>query len=296
MSTSPETLVIGVDGGGTGCRITLGTQAAGILAEASGGRANARTDLADTVRNITTAIEAAAQKAGKPVSALHSAQVHLGLAGIVTPADAAALSAALPYQNCTVTDDRATAITGALDGADGYLVAIGTGTIIATSQEGNLRFVSGRGFQLSDHGSGAWLGRAALDWTLQCHDGMMPFSAMTRALLMHFQNDPSEMVRFSATAQPGDYASFVPDVLRAATDGDELGCALMAQGSDFIARGLHALGFRPGDLLCLSGGVGPHYAPFLPDALTTNVQPPKHSAAQGAFQMALRALATEGRP
>ena len=59
-----ETILIAVDGGGTGCRVAVGTQSAGIMAEAKGGRSNVSTDFDVSITSITTAAHEALAKAG----------------------------------------------------------------------------------------------------------------------------------------------------------------------------------------------------------------------------------------
>ena len=56
MNILPGTLIIGVDGGGTGCRVALGTYGSGLLVELAGPRAHARSDRDEAVRNITATI------------------------------------------------------------------------------------------------------------------------------------------------------------------------------------------------------------------------------------------------
>lgn len=289
MCNLADPLLIGVDGGGTGCRVAVGNRSDGILAEATGTRANMTTDPDLAIESIRGAVQVATLAAGYDLNALDTAVAHLGLAGILTPEDAEKLCKALAYGHCIATDDRPTAVAGALDGQDGFLVSVGTGTIIAASRAGSLRFVGGWGFYVADQASGAWLGRAALDRALQAHDGVLAHSDLTRELMARFHDDPSTIVTFSVRAKPGDYGTFAPAVLDAAGSGDPIGLALVQEGADYIGRGLAALDFAHGDALCLTGGVGPHYEQFLPASLTDNIIEPKHSSVHGAFLLARRA-------
>ena len=56
-----------------------------------------------------------------------------------------------------------------------------------------------------------------------------------------------------------------------------------------LVNTLWALGFTAGDRLCLTGGVGPHYASYLPSEVLTGQQNCLGSALDGAFQLAKRA-------
>ena len=287
-------LLIAVDGGGTGCRAAIGTQRDGILGRASGGRANIGNDPDQTLINIRTTVEAAASSAGLPAEALAGATAFLGLAGMNVARDAARLRAALPYARIIAEDDRPACVVGALgEGAAGWVLAIGTGTIVAATDGTAFRYVGSWGFHLADQGSGAWLGRGALDLALQSHDGVLPHTDLIRALLADFGDDPEAFVAFSLTAQPGDYAAFAPKVIAAAEAGDDHAQALMREGAAYYTRALKALDFAPGDPLCLLGGIGPHYAPYLPKDHLSGRIAARGRALDGAFHLACKAAAEE---
>lgn len=292
MGDSELIPLIGVDGGGTGCRAAIGTRADGILGRAAGGRANASTDPEMAARNVASTVAAAALQAGIPESALHRAIAHIGLAGVMTRADAQRIARGLPYASSTVTDDRLTAVIGALGDDDGFLVSVGTGTIIASARGGQYRFVGGWGFHVADQASGAWLGRAALEQVLLAHDGVIAHSDLTRAVFATFGDDPNAIVTFTLSAQPGDYATHAPAIIDFARSGDPLATALMGKGADFLRHALGALGFQPGATICLTGGVGPHYTAFLPDGFLSGLAHPRGSALDGAFHLARRAAHT----
>jgi glucosamine kinase len=186
---------------------------------------------------------------------------------------------------------------GALGDQDGFLLSVGTGTIVASTKSGTFSFIGGWGFQMSDQGSGAWLGQKALRRTILCHDRLSPHSDLTRGLMAHFDNDPNEIVTFAATAQPGDYGALAPRVIDAAAEQDEWGKKIVQDGADYLVKALLNLGFKSGDTLCLVGGVGPHYAPYLPQDTLAGRIASKGSALDGAFQLAKRhALNMQGSP
>lgn len=290
MSDSSNILLIAVDGGGTGCRAAIGTCSQGMIARAEGGRANFASDPELAIRNILAVVTLAAQNAGIAEAAipaaLNGAYAHLGLAGVMTPQDSARVASALPYACAIVTDDRQTAVAGALAGEDGALLSIGTGTIVAANTAEGFRSVSGWGFHVSDQASGAWLGRAALVQVLLCHDGIEGHSPLTRALFAQFGVDPNAIVAFSMSAKAGDYATLAPEIISQAQAGDPWGRKIMAIGADYLSRALAQVGFRSGDPLCLIGGVGPYYAEFLPPDLLIGRTPSRGTALDGAFHLA----------
>ena len=218
MNNSLHSLIVGVDGGGTGCRAAVGTMAHGILGRGEGGRANAATDLPLAIESIKDAVRSAAQQAQISADRLSAATVHIGIAGVLTAQDSVRVAKAMPYNQIRVTDDRPTAVIGALGGADGALLAIGTGTIVAMRTDNDMAFVGGWGFQVSDQGSGAWLGRAALERVLLCYDRLSDHSGLTRALFAKFNDDPNAIAAFAASAAPGDFAVFARDIIAHAKD------------------------------------------------------------------------------
>ncbi len=286
MSELAHSVIIAVDGGGTGCRAAIGTPSDGILARAEGGAANATSDPELAIRNITDTVSAAAQRAGVTADALTGAVAHLGLAGVMTPEDSARIAAALPFRNAVVTDDCPTTVAGALGAQDGCLLAVGTGSIAARKVGDAVTSVGGWGFHVSDQASGAWLGRAGLQQVLLCHDGLVDHTAATRALFAEFDGDPNAIVAFSMSAAPGDYGAFAPVIVSCAADGDVWARATLTSGAAYLVQSLKALGFRAGDALCLTGGLGPQYAPYLPPDLLANRVDRLGSALDGAFQLA----------
>jgi len=286
MKKTSDQIYLGVDGGGTGCRVAISSLLKGTLAVAEGGRANATTDFDQTISNVAKAIDLASKKAGIGADALNAASAYFGLAGVQTEADANRIAAAFSFDTCTVTDDRPTTVSGALGGQDGFVISVGTGTIVARSITNQVRYVGGWGFYVADQASGAWLGRGALDRTLQSYDGVLPHSGITRSLMSQFGDDPNNIVAFSANANPGDYAKLAPEVISAGTLGDLNASTMLAEGTYYLERALATLGFKSGDALCLTGGVGGHYLAYLNKDITRNVVKSKGSALDGALQLA----------
>ncbi|MBD3664042.1 BadF/BadG/BcrA/BcrD ATPase family protein [Sulfitobacter aestuariivivens] len=288
----PDTLLIAVDGGGTGCRVAVGTAKDGVLAETRGGSANISTNFDDTVDNITKAVSQAIAAAGLSDADLGTSTAHLGLAGADLETIQQRAQQALPYGTCRVSGDRQTTVAGVLGDADGYVVALGTGTIIARQHGGKVRTVGGWGFQLSDQASGAWLGRSLLTRVLMVDDGIVPTSPLARTVSDSL-GGLQGVFAFSNRAVPRDYAEFAPDVFKSGAQGDAIAQEILREGAAFIEKGLSALGFIPGDVLSLAGGVGPHFEPYLSAEFTQSLRAPRGNALQGAFTLA-RQLAAQG--
>ncbi|MFW2542230.1 BadF/BadG/BcrA/BcrD ATPase family protein [Primorskyibacter sp. 2E107] len=284
MSTPKPPFLIGIDGGGTGCRVAIATPDLKIITRANGGPANAFTNRAGTIRNVLDALGRAARDAGLSDTEMRGLPAHAGLAGVIAPHIADAVKAALPLTRLTVTEDRETMLAGALGDRDGSLAAIGTGSFFARQSGGGFRSIGGWGFALSDEASGAWLGRALLRRTLQAQDGVIADEPLLAQILQEL-GGPTGIVTFAAKAGASDYAALAP---RITADPHGTGAALMAEGAVQIVQALSALGHPPGAPLCLSGGLGPHYAGYLPEALAMALVSAEGSALDGALRLAAR--------
>ena len=270
--------------------IAVATLDGRILAEAKGARANVSTDCAEALTNIMRATHEAVQKAGLSTADIDRAVAHLGLAGYTGPEIGGQITAALPFAKSVVSEDTNTTIIGAIEQEDGYIIALGTGTIIARQKAGQQTCIGGWCYQVSDQASGAWLGHGALEQTLLAVDGIVTASPLSQRMLEKLGGAPG-IVQFSLKAQPGDFATLVPDVVGTASAGDAIGTALMVRGAEYLDSALRALDHQTGDILCLSGGVGPHYAPYLPSDRTGNLTSAKGRAVDGAIALAVRAAA-----
>jgi glucosamine kinase len=290
MEKMEHTFLIGIDGGGTGCRVAIADANLRLISEATAGPANIATAFDQSVFNIGSALSAAAHGAGIDKKDLRSAQVHLGLAGVMDKAGEVRVASSLNFEHCQVTDDRPTNVMGALAGADGYLLSVGTGTIAAASNQGQCSYVGSWGFFIADQASGAWLGRHILDRTLQSYDKVIPISPLTSTLLKEYNNDPRAIVSFSLTAAPVDYAAYAPQVIEAAEAGDAIALKLMQEGSDYLMAALRALGHKSDEPVCLAGGVGKHYKPYLGKSDAIEFLEPKGSAITGALYLAKMAF------
>ncbi|MEO1102582.1 MAG: BadF/BadG/BcrA/BcrD ATPase family protein [Pseudomonadota bacterium] len=285
--TSEQRLLVGVDGGASGCRVAIANGSSEhVLATATGGPANIATDFESAVQNIEEAISQAAHGGGLGESALATAVAHLGLAGVLCEEDASRVSGAFEFAGCSVTDDRATSVTGALGERDGLVLAVGTGTFVAARRGATIRAVGGWGLDVGDQASGAWLGRALLERVLLCHDGLERHTDLTRSVLGAFGNDPVAIVRHAAAAKPPAFAALAPQIVAASGAGDAVAHALMCQGAAYLSRAVEVLGGGAGDVVCLAGGVGPHYSTYLAPPLREHIVAPVGTALDGALSLA----------
>lgn len=261
MKDSPDSRLIGIDGGGTSCRVAL--LAGGRRHEVMHGSANVSTDFDGAIDTIMAALSDVAGVAGLPLKEVTGATAHVGLAGVMSPSIAERVAAALPFAHVAVTDDRPTTIAGALGEQDGSVAAIGTGSFIGRQVDATISGLGGWGFYIGDQGAGAWLMRRSFEELMLAVDGLAEMTPFARMLLDEHDGDPGAVVQFSISARPTDYARLARRLVTAAEDGDPLAARLMAEGADYIRRGLERLGWREGERLCFTGGLGPAYARWL---------------------------------
>ena len=106
--------------------------------------------------------------------------------------------------------------------------------------------------------------------------------------LEEFEGQASVIVRFASIATPKDFGTFAERIMTAATNGDATALGIVERGADYIVAALSGLGWASGENFCLTGGVGPHYAPYLaPEILAGQIEC-QGTALDGAFQLARR--------
>lgn len=245
--------VMGIDGGGTGCRAVLADAGGRVLAQAAGGPANVMSDPEKALASVlAVAAEALAGRDGADCAAC------LGLAGADVAGAGEWMPARLPFARALVVQDAETALAGALGDADGIVAALGTGSVFSRRLGGAVETVGGRGAVLGDEGGGAWLGKRLLARTLRAHDGLERHSPLTRALLAEMGGVPG-IIAFARQAGGADFAARAR-VLAEAPD-DPAAAGLLAEADAQIAAYVTRLQ-PPGEPLAVTftGGLGPLFA------------------------------------
>ena len=106
--------LIGVDGGGTGCRAVVCDRTGKQLGIGKSGAANIMTDFDNAQDNIISACADAFNNAQIPISELSNADAYLGLAGANAGDYSERTEQNLPFRNCIVENDAVTWLQGAL--------------------------------------------------------------------------------------------------------------------------------------------------------------------------------------
>lgn len=269
--------LLGLDGGGTGCRAALADATGRAIARATAGPANIVTDPQGARGAILAAADAVMD------GHCHPDQVCavLGLAGANFPEAAARIAQGLPFARVQVVQDVQIAVAGALADDDGILAAMGTGSVFAARRGGALRVIGGWGLVLGDEGSGAWIGRALMARALRGLDGFVPLTPLLQRLLDD-NGGGAGLAAFAQSARPADFAAVAPLV----TDSDDpAAIAVLGAATAEVAAAISLLQQGGPPLpVTFTGGLGPACATHLHDRW--QIRPALGDNVAGALHMA----------
>lgn len=282
-----ERLYLGVDGGGTRCRVRIADASGEVLGEAVGGGANTRLGIDHVFSEIISAATLALSNAGLDDSYLSSLHAGLGLAGLPLERERKlAQSYAHPFASICFATDAYTACLGAHDGANGAILIIGTGTCGQAIINDKQLSVAGWGFEVSDLGSGARIGRNAIETSLLAHEGLVEKSDLTVAVMEKFENNPENIVVFAETARPSDYGAFCPLVFEAEDAGDKTATTIVNFAVNANLNVLRRLVAFGAPHLTLMGGLAEQMAKRMPADIADLLVPAKYDAMHGAILLA----------
>lgn len=219
-------LILGLDGGGTGCRARV-YGARGPLGEAAGGPVNLLIgDGAASYDEIVRVSRAALRAAGRPEEDIERARLGLGVAGATATGRSRFFARAAPFAEVRIISDSHAAVLGAFGGGDGGVAILGTGAVACVVRDGAARDIGGWGFNLDDLGSGADIGRRVLRAALRALDEDRR-GRLADAVLDQFGGDPWRAVDWAAAARPGEFGALAPLAFDLAEAGDPDAAAIL---------------------------------------------------------------------
>lgn len=283
MNCASDTIVLAVDGGGTHCRIAASDGAE--VRQIECGAANVSTDFDAACAELKRGLAVLADQVGLPRAQLLRTPVYLGLAGITGRSLADRLAAALPCDHVKIEDDRPSALRGALGSGDGFVAHCGTGSFLAAQRGGRPSFAGGWGPVLGDQASAQWIGRRALSKALESHDGLTVPSDLAQGLLKQFDGTAG-IVRTASSMSPTEFGALAPLVTQHAGQGDQLAISILQAGADYLADRMIRMGWTQGLPICLTGGIGPQFATYLPDVMQQALIKPLGNPMSGAIALA----------
>jgi glucosamine kinase len=296
MTTEVRTqqpLYLGVDGGGSKCRVVLMSADNKLLGEGLSGPGNPLRGMQLATASILDATAQALTSAGLPQSAMSQLIVGAGLAGVNLPEYFQLFSAwQHPFARLHLTSDLHIACIGAHNGQDGAVLICGTGSCGLASVKGQLLEVGGHGFPYGDNGSGAWFGLQALQQVLRSLDKLIAPTLLTELLQAEAAcSGTLQLVSHFMNASPTDYARLAPLVFVAAEQGDSVARQIVEQGAGHInAIAERLLTIQPA-ALCLIGGLAYKVEPYLTSAVRQLVVPASQPPEYGAVWFARQATA-----
>lgn len=277
-------LVLGIDGGGTGCRAAVADSQGRVLGRGAAASANIVSDPDGARANILEAACAALDASGTG-AVLADPVVVLGLAGANLPAAAERLLKRLPFTRARIVTDAAIALRGAHGREDGITATCGTGSVFAAQRGGAVSTLGGWGLILGDQGSGARLGRTLLETALHAHDGLVPSTALLAEVIAE-ADGPEGLVNFAQGAKPADFARHAPRIVAAAEAGDAAAERLLAEAETWVAASIDRLAGDDPLPVCFHGGLGAVFAARLAGRYAGRLRDAKGTALDGALDMA----------
>lgn len=275
---------LAIDGGGTGCRARLTDTQGRVLGAGTAGPANITLGADVACASVLQAARIALEQAGLDEAAWARTCAGLGLAGANVPHHRSAFERAeLPFASTVLRSDAETACLGAHHGRDGAILILGTGSQGVVYRDGRFVTLGGWGFALSDFGSGAILGRAAVRRAFLAQEGIEPASPFTREVMQRFSCDYPVMLDWASHARPKEWAEFARAAFEHAERGDEVALHLVRANAASVERMLDRMVALGAARIALMGGVAAPTRRYLPARFDAVLVEPQGDALDGAL-------------
>ncbi len=290
-------LYLGVDGGGTKCRMRLTDAKLNILAEEIINRpVNLQLQNGEIAYAVILELSKKIfAKAGLDIRKFEKkTYCCFGLAGARLEKAKQSFSKRLfPFAKIHICDDIDIAQAGAFLGKDGAVLIIGTGSAgLAIIDDKRLQ-VGGWGFYISDDMSGAILGRELLRKSLMAHEGLIKKTPLSKEIMSKFNNKPEELMAFSfgngetnKPARPADYAKFAPIIFDYYEKNDPLANELMELELNMIEKYINWFQQHKAKQIAIAGGLGKRLLPILQQQFGSVIIKPKSAPLNGAIIIA----------
>ena len=284
---------LGVDGGGTNCRIRLADENLETLAEAGGGRANLQIeDGASAYRSIMAGTRAAFADAGIDLAEAGNTHACFGMAGGRLPSAREAFERRdWPFANTRVYDDIDIARAGAHGGEDGAVIIVGTGSAALALVDGVRHQCGGWGFHVGDQMSGAILGRELVRRSVEAADDLQQGSPLTERVIETLGGSLDAVMAWSfADRRPADYGALIPMLMEHYEAGDPVAAELVELQLSYIERYVAWFKRRGATRMAAVGGFGARLYPLLIARYGDFIVQPRHEPVHGALILARQAF------
>lgn len=241
-----ESLLVGVDGGGTKTRAILANERGERVAESVGDGSAVRPGQAERSAGVIAGVvREVLESSGSPEA--RPRVLCVGVAGVGRESERQALHEALESQalaeDVVVHSDFMIALEDAFGEGPGVLLIAGTGSsAFGRGPAGATARCGGWGPVIGDEGGGAWIGRRALSVVAAASDGREPDTALTGAVLTATEStEASDLIRWAAGADAGKLATLAPVVMSVADAGDLRANAIVSMAVEELALHVRAL-------------------------------------------------------
>ncbi len=266
-------LFLGIDGGGSKCKVVLLDANGQLLAEGLGGPANPLRGMKVATDSIISATQQALTAAGLGLGEMARLVVGAGLAGVNMPQYFRAMQEwQHPFAELHLTTDLHVACIGAHQGQDGAVIIAGTGSCGLASVQGQVLEIGGHGFPYGDNGSGAWFGNQLVHHVLLHHDELGPATLLSALLAEQLGTaETLAIVAHFMHATPTIFAKYAPLVFVAAEQGDAVAMEIVRIGAQHIENMAMRLFHLNPPRLAMIGGLAYKIVPYLNDAVRAKI-------------------------
>jgi glucosamine kinase len=301
---------LGVDGGGTNCRVRLADENLTTLAEVKNGRSNLQIDDGDPAyKAISDGTRDVFKAAGLDYAETANTYACFGMAGgRMDSARDAFAARPWPFAGVKVYDDIDIAHAGALGGGEGGVIIVGTGSAAMSIVGGQRHQAGGWGFQIGDQMSGAILGRELARYSVEAEDGLVEGSPLTKAVIAALGGDNQAAMTWSfATAMnlkiisedgsegcddaligraPAEYGKLMPLFFDFYDKGDPVAAKMMDIELGYVDTYVRWFQAHNAHVMAIVGGFGARLFPLLQKRYGDFVALPKFEPLHGAVILA----------
>lgn len=257
---------LGVDGGGTNCRVRLTDLDFNTLAEARNGRSNLQLEGGDPAyESVMAGTREVFAEAGIDYAQTAETVACFGMAGGRLPSAREAFEKRdWPFARVKVYDDIDIARAGAHEGEDGAVIIVGTGSAGLALVAGKRHQIGGWGFHIGDQMSGAILGRELVRYAVEATDGLVEGSPLTEKVIETLGGTLDAVMDWSFDKrQPADYGALMPMFIDHFEKGDPVAEKMMEIELGYIDRYVAYFKACGAERLAVVGGFGRALMPLL---------------------------------
>ena len=301
---------LGVDGGGTNCRVRLADENLNTLAEVRNGRSNLQIDggepafkaISDGTRDVFAA-------ANVDFAETRNTFACFGMAGgRMDSARDEFAARPWPFAGVKVYDDIDIAHAGALGGNDGAVIIVGTGSAAMAIVDGQRHQCGGWGFQIGDQMSGAILGRELARYSVEAEDGLVEASPLTKAVIAQLGGNNQAAMSWSFAVDldvkiisrdgsegcddaligraPAEFGKLMPLLIDYLDQGDPVARKMLDIQLGYVDSYVRWFQARNAKVMAIVGGFGQRIFPLLQQRYGNFVALPLYEPLHGAVILA----------